>query len=56
MLLKNFWGNTNLPMDEGVFKQGTIIVFPSILLHTITPITQGTRYSLVQWFSGPDFI
>ena len=56
LLLKNFWGNTNLPMDEGVFKQGTIIVFPSILLHTITPITQGTRYSLVQWFSGPDFI
>lgn len=56
LLLKNIWGTTNLPMDEGVYKQGTIIVFPSILLHTVTPMTSGTRHSLVQWFSGPDFV
>ena len=56
LLLKNIWGDFNLPMDEGVYKQGSVIVFPSMLLHTITPITEGIRYSLVQWFSGPDFI
>ena len=56
LMLKNMWGEINLPMDEGVYKQGSIVVFPSLLLHTITPVTQGIRYSLVQWFSGPDFI
>jgi len=56
LMLKHLWGTTNLPMDEGVYKQGTIIVFPSMILHTVTPMTEGTRHSLVQWFSGPDFV
>jgi PKHD-type hydroxylase len=35
--------------------QGTIIVFPSALFHRVTPVKRGRRYSLVQWYSGPDF-
>ena len=34
---------------------GSIIVFPSILEHCVTPVTSGTRYSLVAWFIGSPF-
>ena len=33
--------------------KGTITVFPSWMLHEVTPVTQGVRKSLVGWFSGP---
>ena len=33
-------------------SQGTVIIFPSNLYHEVTPVTEGTRYSLVQWFKG----
>ena len=36
-------------------KQGSIIVFPSITKHKITPITSGTRFSAVSWMRGPAF-
>ena len=36
-------------------KRGTIILFPSTLLHEVTPITSGTRISLVTWVHGPKF-
>lgn len=32
--------------------QGTAIVFPSFLLHRVTPVTRGTRRSLVAWAIG----
>ena len=32
--------------------RGTLVIFPSKLYHEVTPITEGTRYSLVQWFKG----
>ena len=32
--------------------RGTIIVFNSNLLHRVHEVTAGTRYSLVQWYSG----
>lgn len=35
--------------------KGTLIVFPSHLLHQITPITKGTRKSLVCWTLGYPF-
>jgi PKHD-type hydroxylase len=35
--------------------QGSIIVFPSFLYHQVTPITKGTRYSLVLWMLGLPF-
>jgi len=35
--------------------QGSIIVFPSFLKHQVTPVTKGTRYSLVAWTVGRPF-
>lgn len=32
---------------------GSITVFPSWMLHTVTPMEQGVRKSLVGWFEGP---
>ena len=41
-------------MKNNVIKptQGTIIMFPSWAMHRVTPVTKGTRYSLVTWFLG----
>jgi PKHD-type hydroxylase len=36
-------------------KTGSLIVFPSFMDHRVTPVTKGTRYSLVGWFLGPPF-
>jgi len=36
-------------------RLGTIITFPSGVEHRVTPVTRGTRYSLVCWFYGPPF-
>lgn len=42
--------------DETVKKErGMITFFPSYTLHRVKPVTQGTRYSLVAWISGPPF-
>ena len=35
--------------------QGTLFIFPSYTLHEVTPVTKGTRYSLVSWISGKPF-
>ena len=35
--------------------QGSMIVFPSYIHHQVTPITKGTRYSLVLWCLGKPF-
>lgn len=35
--------------------KGTVIVFPSFLLHGVEDITSGTRYSAVGWLVGPFF-
>jgi PKHD-type hydroxylase len=35
--------------------RGSIIVFPSHVYHQVTPVTQGTRYSLVAWNLGKPF-
>ena len=36
--------------------QGSIIVFPSYVYHQVTPVTRGTRYSLVLWSLGKPFV
>ena len=36
-------------------EQGFVVVFPSYALHRVTPVTKGTRYSLVAWITGPSF-
>lgn len=36
-------------------QRGLIAAFPSYVLHQVTPVTQGSRQSLVAWVSGPAF-
>lgn len=36
-------------------EKGSILVFPSDLWHRVTPVTKGTRYSLVVWNLGYNF-
>ena len=36
-------------------EQGFVVVFPSYVMHRVTPVTKGTRYSLVAWITGPSF-
>lgn len=36
--------------------QGALIAFPSYTLHEVTPLMEGTRYSLVAWIGGPNFV
>jgi hypothetical protein len=36
-------------------QRGFIAVFPSYIVHQVTPVTQGSRQSLVAWVSGPPF-
>ena len=33
-------------------KQGSVILFPSFLMHKVEPLRSGNRYSLVSWISG----
>jgi PKHD-type hydroxylase len=52
-------GNLNLWLgptpDLAPKNQGSITIFPSYILHEVTPVTSGTRYSLVGWVWGPKF-
>jgi|TARA_R100000479_G_scaffold173321_2_gene119195 hypothetical protein len=36
-------------------KKGSVIVFPSPTMHTVTPIKKGRRYALVAWALGSPF-
>ena len=36
-------------------QKGQIVVFPSYLLHRVTPVTRGTRKSLVWWAGATTF-
>lgn len=33
--------------------RGSMLIFPSFLLHRVRPVTQGTRRTLVSWIEGP---
>ena len=35
--------------------RGTAMIFPSFVLHRVTPVTRGTRWSLTLWSHGPAF-
>jgi len=36
-------------------KQGTLIMFPSYVVHEVMPVTKGERNSLVTWVTGNQF-
>jgi PKHD-type hydroxylase len=38
-----------------VRAQGTMVLFPSFLVHRVTPVRAGTRYAIVGWLHGPPF-
>ena len=40
---------------EEIRPQGSIVVFPSFIYHQVTPVTRGTRYSMVLWSLGQPF-
>ena len=44
----------DLPV-EPMRQRGTVLVFPSFLLHRVTPVTMGRRRTLVSWIVGPRF-
>ena len=54
-------GEFEFPDDKEKFikedskAQGTVIFFPSYMKHGVTPVTKGTRYSLVCWVLGDNF-
>jgi PKHD-type hydroxylase len=50
--LELLFGREPLRVDR---TQGGLHVFPSFVLHRVTPITSGTRLSLVGWIVGPRF-
>lgn len=41
--------------ENGPRGKGVAILFPSYILHRVTPITKGTRRSLVLWLGGSHF-
>lgn len=45
----------NMPPQDELKVKGTIIAFPSYLVHRATKVTNGTRKALVFWAEGPPF-
>jgi len=43
------------PFEYKIGK-GDMVVFPSFLLHRVTPVTKGVRKTLVGWGRGPNFV
>ena len=50
LILKN--GNSDVFFKR---QRGFGVVFPSFVLHKVTPLISGTRYSLVFWIEGDSF-
>jgi PKHD-type hydroxylase len=50
--LKLYDGEEETVMDK---TQGTLIIFPSYVLHEVMPVTKGERNSLVTWVTGKQF-
>jgi len=43
---------SNVVTSKEARKKGSVIVFPSFVWHRVSPVTKGTRYSLVIWNNG----
>jgi len=51
----NVSGKPNIRKCKEILPKGSICVFPSFVWHRVTPVTSGTRYSLVIWNIGHPF-
>ena len=56
------FGDKKLDIDKAVKtlpfsaqSLGSICLFPSFLHHQVTPVTRGTRISIVGWYNGPQW-
>jgi hypothetical protein len=50
-----FYSNIH-PLDKiKLRRKGTLIMFPSHMYHQVTKVTEGTRYTLAYFLSGPRF-
>jgi PKHD-type hydroxylase len=48
-----FYGGNQI--ETAPRERGTVIAFPSYVLHRVTPCTKGTRKAIVAWTTGPQF-
>jgi PKHD-type hydroxylase len=52
-------GDLEIHADRGIVKtikrKGLLTIFPSFILHRVTPVTNGIRKTLVVWASGNKF-
>jgi PKHD-type hydroxylase len=48
------WGGAVEPL-KAPRQKGAVVMFPSYMLHRITPVTKGVRKSLVLWVGGSTF-
>lgn len=46
---------TNASIQQVDKTKGLIAIFPSFVLHRVTPVTKGVRKTLVTWICGPSF-
>ena len=45
-------GSMSGPFDKAERKAGCVFLFPSFMMHRVTPVTKGTRKSFVLWLGG----
>jgi PKHD-type hydroxylase len=41
---------------DGIRARGSVVIFPSFVLHRVTPVTKGVRRSMVGWIVGTPFV
>jgi len=48
------WTGGQYPMTAPRGK-GNVVIFPSFMMHRVTPVTSGTRKSFVLWLGGEHY-
>lgn len=47
---------TNGPVVcQEIRRPGTLVIFPSLIMHRVTPVTRGVRKTISYWVMGPNF-
>ena len=49
-------GEYKTVIPENFGEKGSIVVFPSFVIHTVKPVIKGIRHSLVMWTCGNPYI
>ena len=42
-------------VEKAPRQRGALVIFPSFVLHRVTPVTAGVRKALIIWSTGPYF-